>query len=182
MVARFTVTGLKPFDTAAMKCNTQLVRSMCENVLDGKRVAERDFRPSRSGRCPTWAIGLSIKAFSPRAGFFPYASRAAKAHNDCAPHRRITKRVDNHGNWIQNRVALKGLKRLTSLQSAVNRAGVTARGFVWLTVSREIPKAPSRAYSGDVQCNRFPLGFCLQPPATFPAMVQLQSVTSFCQH
>ena len=29
------------------------------------------------------------------------------------------------------------------LPSAVNRAGVTARGFVWLTVSQEIPKAPN---------------------------------------
>jgi hypothetical protein len=79
------------------------------------------------------------------AGMFFALNRAVPAGNAPAPHRRINhKRADNHGDWIRNRVASKGsILSLANSLPAVNRAGVTARGFVWLTVSREIPKAPN---------------------------------------
>jgi len=52
-------------------------------------------------------------------------------------------RSDNHGHWIRNRVASKAARLLLSLRCAVNHADDTARGFGWLPVSREIPKAPN---------------------------------------
>jgi len=54
------------------------------------------------------------------------------------------------------------------LLAAVNRAGVTARGFVWLTVSREIPKAPKpvrkmRARSSNSEPTEVGLLFATEP-------------------
>jgi len=54
------------------------------------------------------------------------------------------------------------------LLAAVNRAGVTARGVVWLTVSREIPIAPKpvrkvRARSSDSEPAEVGLLFATEP-------------------
>lgn len=57
--------------------DSQIVRSRCKNRASGDscKIRARFFRPSRSGRCPTWAIGLSTKAFLPRAGFLCHSCK-----------------------------------------------------------------------------------------------------------
>ena len=68
--------------------------------------------------------------------------------------------------WIKNGVKLL----LPNFRARCDAPRARGNGLVWLTVFPPRPKAPSRAYSGDVQAQRFPTGFrCVQPPATFPA-------------
>lgn len=60
-----------------------------------------------------------------------------------APHWRIGKRVDNHAAWA-NPAPLKGrLAPLANTTTAVSHARARARGFRWVQMSRETPKAPN---------------------------------------
>ena len=96
--------------------------------------------------------GFTQKLFHPERDLFSHTNRACPIAN-------AANRLDNHGHWIRNRVASKAEWLFLPLFRAVNHAGVTARGFVWLTVSREIPKAPNSSHLNDVSSNRNPLRF-----------------------
>ena len=78
--------------------------------------------------------------------------------NRACPIANAANRLDNHGHWIRNRVSSKAEWLFLPLFRAVNHAGVTARGFVWLTVSREIPKAPNSSHLNDVSSISIPKG------------------------
>ena len=91
------------------------------------------------------AHSLSVKRLSSSQGVIlcGASGQPPSKENRADSTDNVSARSDNHGHWIRNRVASKAARLLLSLRCAVNHADDTARGFGWLPVGREIPKAPN---------------------------------------
>lgn len=135
-----------------------IVRSRCKNRAVIERAGEKRFLD----------LPALDEAQHGRSGFITklsYPERDLLSHtNHACPIANTANRRDNHGHWNRNRVATQSRTALfATCPASVNRAGVSAKGFVWLTVSRRIPKAPNLSHRNDNSSNRGRYGFCLQP-------------------
>lgn len=85
---------------------------------------------------------------------FSHTNRAGPAHNDCAPHRRETKRSDNQ--WCVFPAHLKTWPS-NGCELCMMRAK-PLQASDWLRLSRGIQKAPSDSHFGNHQAYSNPSG------------------------